>query len=72
MAKPPHVLVLGGGFVAHHHVYQPGETIAESVRPGQLVHVIVEGEVEITGSEGVLETLGPGEHFGRSGSAKAR
>jgi len=31
--KPPHVLVLGGGFVAHHHVYQPGETIAESVRP---------------------------------------
>jgi NADH dehydrogenase len=48
-----------------HHVYQPGETIAESVRPGQLVHVIVEGEVEIMGPQGVLETLGPGDHFGR-------
>jgi CRP-like cAMP-binding protein len=48
-----------------HHVYQPGETITESARPGQLVHVIVEGEVEIMGPAGVLETLAPGDHFGR-------
>ena len=30
-----------------HHVYQPGESIAESARPVQLVHIIVEGEVEV-------------------------
>ena len=29
------------------------------------MHVIVEGEVEVMGPEGVVETLGPGDHFGR-------
>jgi NADH dehydrogenase len=52
-----------------HHVYQPGEPIAESARPVQLVHIIVEGEVEVyrgrdTGGE-LLETIGAGDHFGR-------
>ncbi len=53
-----------------HHVYQPGETIAESARPIRLVHIIVEGDVEIVrmedgGSEELLETISAGEHFGR-------
>ena len=51
-----------------HHVYQPGETIADSGRPVRLVHVIVEGEVEVL-AEGdgdeAIETLGPGDHLGR-------
>ena len=47
-----------------HHVYQPGETIADSARPVRLVHVIVEGEVEIVrdgrtaAARSVLETIG--------------
>ena len=52
-----------------HHVYQPGEAIAESSRPVQLVHIIVEGEVEVyrgsDGSDELLETIGAGDHFGR-------
>lgn len=53
-----------------HHVYQPGETIAESARPTKLVHIIVEGNVEIVrGEHGqgeeLLETISAGEHFGR-------
>lgn len=52
-----------------HHVYQAGETITESARPVRLVHVIVEGEVEIVGgrdgAEELIETIGPGDHFGR-------
>ena len=53
-----------------HHVYQAGESIADSARPVRLVHVIVEGEVEIVrGQEGgeaeLLETIGAGDHFGR-------
>jgi NADH dehydrogenase len=52
-----------------HHVYQPGEPIAESSRPVQLVHIIVEGEVEVyrgsDGSDELLETIGAGDHFGR-------
>ena len=51
-----------------HHVYQPGETIAHSGRPVRLVHVIVEGEVEVL-AEGdgqeAIATLGPGDHLGR-------
>ena len=53
----------------HHHVYQAGQTIADSARPARLVHVIVEGEVEIVrgqeGAEEVFETIGAGDHFGR-------
>jgi NADH dehydrogenase len=49
-----------------HHVYQAGETIAESARPVRLVHVIVEGEVEILGGDvELLQTIGAGDHFGR-------
>ena len=52
-----------------HHVYQPGEVIAEGARPAQLVHIVVEGEVDVirtdAGEEELLETLGPGDHFGR-------
>lgn len=52
-----------------HHVYQPGETIAESLRPIRLVHIIVEGDVEIVrgqdGGEELLQTISAGEHFGR-------
>lgn len=52
-----------------HHVYQPGEAIAESLRPVQLVHIIMEGDVEIyrgrDGSEELIETIGAGGHFGR-------
>jgi hypothetical protein len=52
-----------------HHVYQAGETIADSERPVRLVHVIVEGDVELLrtndGSDEVLESIGPGDHFGR-------
>ena len=52
-----------------HHVYQVGETISDKARPVRLVHVIVEGDVELTArsdeTEEVLETIGPGDHFGR-------
>ena len=52
-----------------HHVYQPGELIAEGARPAQLVHIIVEGDVDVVrsgdGAEELLETLGAGDHFGR-------
>jgi NADH dehydrogenase len=56
-------------YAVRHHDYQPGEPIAESARPVQLVHIIVEGEVEVyrgrdTGGE-LLETIGAGDHFGR-------
>jgi hypothetical protein len=54
----------------HHHVYQAGQIIADSARPARLVHVIVEGEVEIVrgqdGAEEVFETIGAGDHFGRT------
>ena len=54
-------------FDVRHHVYLPGETIADSSRPVRLVHVIVEGSVEVVGSDdgAVLETIGPGDHLGR-------
>jgi NADH:ubiquinone reductase (H+-translocating) len=53
-----------------HHVYQAGEAIAASERPVRLVHVIVEGDVEIIrtlddAKEELLETIGAGDHFGR-------
>ena len=52
-----------------HHVYQPGEVIAEGARPAHFVHIIVEGDVDVVrgddGAEEVLETLGAGDHFGR-------
>jgi NADH dehydrogenase len=48
-----------------HHVYQPGETIAESARPVRFVHVVVEGDVDLIRGAEVVEALGPGDHFGR-------
>ena len=51
-----------------HHVYQAGETISDLGRPVRLVHVIVEGEVDLVrGAEGEdsVDTIGPGDHFGR-------
>lgn len=51
-----------------HNVFQPGETIAQEERTGKYIHVIVDGEVELLlekdGMEQVLDTLGPGDHFG--------
>jgi NADH dehydrogenase len=51
-----------------HNIFQPGEVIAQEERTGKYVHVIVEGEVELQlekdGLEQVLDTLGPGDHFG--------
>jgi NADH:ubiquinone reductase (H+-translocating) len=56
-------------YEVRHNVYQPGEVIAERVRPVRYVHVIVEGEVElVTHGDGGAEqvaTIGPGDHFGR-------
>jgi NADH dehydrogenase len=51
-----------------HNVFQVGEVIAQEERTGKYIHVIVEGEVELLlkedGMEQVLDTLGPGDHFG--------
>lgn len=51
-----------------HNVFQPGEIVAQEERTGKYIHVIVEGEVELLhrkdGMEQVLDTLGPGAHFG--------
>jgi NADH dehydrogenase len=50
------------------HLYQPGQVIAERRRPVRHVHVVVEGEVELIGRDGEVDserTLGPGDHFGR-------
>jgi NADH dehydrogenase len=57
-----------GDYDVRHHVYQPGQVIAESSRPVRHVHVIVEGEVELVRRNGDVDdgdTLGPGDHFGR-------
>jgi NADH:ubiquinone reductase (H+-translocating) len=57
-----------GEYDIRHNVFQPGETIAQEERTGKYIHVIVEGEVELLlrqdGMEQVLDTLGPGAHFG--------
>lgn len=51
-----------------HNVFQAGEVVAHEQRTGKYIHVIVDGEVEMLlhkdGSEEVLDTLGPGDHFG--------
>ena len=54
-----------GEYEIRHHVYQPGQVIAEQARPVRHVHVIVEGEVElVTGGE-IVANLRAGDHFGR-------
>lgn len=50
------------------HLYQPGQVIAERRRPVRNVHVIVEGEVELVGSDGEVDperVLRAGDYFGR-------
>ena len=58
-----------GDFDVRQNVFQPGETIAERRRPVRLVHIVIEGEVELLhsrdGEAAVFETIGPGDHFGR-------
>jgi hypothetical protein len=58
-----------GKYEIHPEVYQPGAVIAQRSRPVHLAHVIIEGEVEFVrhgdGGEEIVETYGPGEHFGR-------
>ncbi|HUQ22359.1 MAG TPA: FAD-dependent oxidoreductase [Gaiellaceae bacterium] len=54
-----------GEYEILHHVYQPGQVIAERVRPVRHVHVIVEGEVELVAGEEIVELLRAGDHFGR-------
>src|SRR4051812_31550100 len=57
-----------GDYEVRQNVFQPGEIVAEEERTGRYVHIIVEGEIEILHKEGdleqVLNTLGPGDHFG--------
>ena len=55
----------GSEYEIRHHVYQPGQAIAERARPVRHVHVIVEGEVELARLDAVIETLRAGDHFGR-------
>jgi NADH dehydrogenase len=58
-----------GAYDVRQHVYQAGEMITDSARPARLVHVIVEGNVDLFRRAGeeeeLLETIGPGGHFGR-------
>lgn len=54
-----------GEYEIRHHVYQPGQAIAERARPVRHVHVIVEGEVELSTGGEVSQTLRAGDHFGR-------
>lgn len=57
-----------GDFEVRQNVFQAGETVAEQVRTGRFIHIIVEGTVEkvISGNglEQVVATLGPGASFG--------
>ena len=54
-----------GEYEILHHVYQPGQVIAERARPVRHVHVIVEGEVELVTGDEIVENLRAGDHFGR-------
>jgi NADH dehydrogenase len=54
-----------GEYEILHHVYQPGQVIAERARPVRHVHVIVEGEVELVAGDEIVENLHAGDHFGR-------
>jgi NADH dehydrogenase len=57
-----------GDYEVRQNVFQPGEIVAEEERTGRYIHIIVDGEIEIVHKEGdleqVLNTLGPGDHFG--------
>ena len=45
-------------------VCEAGETIFRQYDMGAEMYVVLEGEVELTIGENVVETLGPGEPFG--------
>jgi NADH dehydrogenase len=58
----------GGDYDMQHNVFQPGEVIVSEERAGRYIHIVIEGDVEIVaaGDAGkVLNTLGPGDHFGQ-------
>jgi NADH dehydrogenase len=54
-----------GDYEIRHHVYQPGQLIAERARPVRHVHVIIEGEVDLVSGGEIVQTLREGDHFGR-------
>jgi len=45
-------------------ICEPGETIFRTCDMGAEMYVVLEGQVELTIDDKVLETLGPGEPFG--------
>jgi CRP-like cAMP-binding protein len=45
-------------------ICEPGETIFRTWDMGAEMYVVLEGQVELTIDDKVLETLGPGEPFG--------
>jgi CRP-like cAMP-binding protein len=53
-----------------HHLFQPGELIAEPGRHSQYIYLITEGQVDVLeqvgGNEIIRGTLGPGSHFGHA------
>lgn len=61
-------------------IYAPGETIFEEGQEGEVMYVLIEGQVEIAAGEAVIDVLSPGDIFGemalidnspRSGTARA-
>lgn len=48
----------------HPRVFEAGEPIFSAYDMGSEMYVVLEGEVELTIGERVLEALGPGEPFG--------
>ena len=64
-----------------YQTYPPGEMIFEEGAPGDVMYVVIEGEVDIVVKDKVVDQLSPGDIFGemaliddspRSGGAKAR
>ena len=48
----------------HPRIYEPGETIFRAYDMGAEMYIVVEGQVELSIDDRVLEVLGPGEPFG--------
>lgn len=46
------------------HTFKAGETIFKKGDPGDLMHIIKTGSVEILVGDKIIELLGPGEFFG--------
>ncbi len=49
---------------AEEHTYEPGQLIVQEGEVGDVLYVIVHGQVSVLRSGAVLATLGPGETFG--------